>query len=322
MPNPTTSAVHVDRPLTNISVAYARSIGFVGRSVFPTVPVTNKSDVFFKYDKGDWLREEAEVRAPGTESAGGGFNITEGNYSAKVYAFHKDLDDQTIANADSPLNLRQDATRYATRKVVMQSERDWAASFFTAGVWGTNKAGVAATPTGDQFLQWDQSGADPIGNVTGVGLDIEAGTGYLPNVGVAQARVLRGIKENADVIDRIKYTQTGIVTMDLIAAAFDLDAIIKASAVSNTANEGATASVDYMLDKGFLLAYRAPSASLAEPSGGYSFVWTGMAGSVEGMQTKAFRVEILESDRIEVQGAWAQKLVAADVGAFFASAVA
>lgn len=321
MPNPTRSSVHVDRPLTNISVAYARSMGFVGREVFPAVPVASKSDSFFVYDKGDWLRAEAEQRAPGTESAGGGFRITTDTYNAKVYAFHKDVDDQTLANADAPLALRADAARYATRKIVLQSEIDWQTNFFTTGKWGTDRTGVAATPTGTQFLQWDQSGADPIGDVTDSNLDIEAATGYHPNVVVAQSRVTRGIKENADVIDRIKYTETGIVTTDLLAAVFDVDAYFNASAVQNSANEGATASVDYILGKGLLTTYRAPSPSLMEPSGGYTFVWNGLTGSVEGIQTKTFRMEHLEADRVEVQGAWDQRLVASDVGVFFDAAV-
>lgn len=321
MPNPTRSAVHVDRPLTNISVAYARSIGFVGRQVFPAVPVANKSDTYFKYDKGDWLRAEAERRAPGTESAGGGFRLTTASYNANVYAFHKDVDDQTLANADSPLNLRSDAARYATRKIVLQSEIDWQSEFFTTGQWGTDRTGVGATPTGTQFLQFDQSGSDPIGEVTSSNLDVEAATGYHPNVVVAQSRVTRAIKNNSDVIDRIKYTETGIVTTDLLAAVFDVDAYFNASAVQNSANEGATDSVDYVLGKDLLTVYRAPSPSLMEPSGGYTFVWTGMVGSVEGFQTKQFRMEELEADRIEVQGAWDQNLVASDVGVFFDGAV-
>ena len=322
MPNPTRSSVHVDRPLTNISVAYARSMGFVGREVFPAVPVAKKSDSYFVYDKGDWLRAEAEQRAPGTESAGGGFRLTTDTYNANVYAFHKDVDDQTLANADAPLNLRADAARYCTRKIVLQSELDWQAAFFTTGVWGTDRTGVAATPTGSQFLQFNEDGADPIGEVTDSNLDVESATGYHPNFVVAQSRVTRAIKENADVIDRIKYTETGIVTTDLLAAVFDVDAYFNASAVQNSANEGAAASVDYVLGKGLLTGYRAPSPSLLEPSGGYTMVWTGMTGSVEGFQTKTFRMEHLEADRVEVQGAWDQKLVAADVGVFFDQAVA
>lgn len=322
MPNPTSNSVHVNRPLTNISVAYARSAGFVGREVFPVVPVAKKSDSYFVYDKGDWLRSEATERAPGTESAGGGYRLSTDTYTAKVYAFHKDVDDDTRENADAPLDLEADATRYCTRKILLKAETDWQSAFFGTGVWGTDRSGVASGPTGTQYLQFDQSGSDPIGEITGSGIDVEAATGYMPNFIVSQARVTNAIKNNADVIDRIKYTETGIVTDALLAAVMDVDAFFTASAVQNSAAEEATDSVDFIMGKGLLLGYRAPSASLLEPSAGYTMVWTGMAGSVQGFQTRTMRMDHLNADRIEVQGAWDQKAVATDVAVFFDAAVA
>jgi len=59
------------------------------------------------------------------------------------------------------------------------------------------------------------------------------------------------------------------------------------------------------------------------PSGGYTFSWNGFAGAgPQGQRIKRFRMEHLESDRIEAQMAYDQKLVGADLGCYFATIVA
>ena len=50
MPQPTLQDVHVNRPLTNVSVAYlqeAAGVEFVADKAFPAVPVENKSDLYY-----------------------------------------------------------------------------------------------------------------------------------------------------------------------------------------------------------------------------------------------------------------------------------
>ena len=71
MPQPNINSVHVDAILTNISVAYLQNQdNFIADKVFPVIPVDKKSDKYFTYTKNDWFRDEAQRRAPGTESAG------------------------------------------------------------------------------------------------------------------------------------------------------------------------------------------------------------------------------------------------------------
>ena len=76
MSNPTLSAVHVNTPLTNLSVAYMQAADlFVAHKVFPIVPVSKQSDLYYTYDKDDFRRSDAQVRAPGAESAGSGYRL-------------------------------------------------------------------------------------------------------------------------------------------------------------------------------------------------------------------------------------------------------
>lgn len=85
------SDVHVNRPLTNISIAYIQEqTQFVADKVFPLVPVQKQSDRYFQYLKEDWFRSDAEERAPGTETAGSGWKLDNTpTYYTPIYGIHK-----------------------------------------------------------------------------------------------------------------------------------------------------------------------------------------------------------------------------------------
>ena len=76
MPQPTPNAVHVDAPLTQISVAFLQDANnFIAGQVFPTISVAKQSDRYYTYDRGFFNRDEMEVRAPGTESKGVAYEV-------------------------------------------------------------------------------------------------------------------------------------------------------------------------------------------------------------------------------------------------------
>ncbi len=325
MPNPTPSDVHVNAPLTSISVAYIQqATNFIADKVFPNAPVGKQSDRYFQYDRADWFRVEAQERAPGTESAGGGWRIDNTpTYFARIYAVHKDIDDPTRANADAPIDMDRDATEWVTQQLLLLREKRFINAYFKTGVWATDLTGVAASPTGNQFLQWDQAGSDPISDVEDQAIDMAEKTGYKPNVLVIGPRVLAALKNHAAILDRIKYTQRGMVTPDLLAGLFEVEKVLVPFATENTAAEGATASYSLMYGKNAFLAYANPAPSLLKPSAGYIFPWTGLLGAgAYGNRIKRFRMEHLASDRVEGEMAFDCKLVAADLGVFFSGAVA
>jgi hypothetical protein len=99
--------------------------------------------------------------------------------------------------------------------------------------------------------------------------------------------------------------------------------LIIASAVINSAQEGAASSMDFLAKKSFLLTYSNPAPSILQPSAGYIFSWQGLFGAgAQGNRIKTFRMEHLESDRIEGEMAFDMKLVGADLGVFGASVIA
>lgn len=325
MPQPTRSDVHVNRPLTNISVAYIqRATDFIADQVFPTIPVSKQSDRYFTYDKSYWFRSEATERAPGTESAGSGFTIdSTPSYYARLYAVHKDVDDQTRANTDDPLNADRDATLLVTQQMLLKKDALWASTFFKTGVWTNDLTAVTSgTPTASEFLRWDVAGGDPTADVTLQATKMHERTGYRPNVLVITPFVLQKLNNHSLILDRIKYTQRGIVTLDLLAALFGVEKVVVANATNNTAQEGAATAMSFVFGKSALLLYSNPNPSIMQPSAGYTFSWSGLLGAgAGGSRIKRFRQEQIESDRIEAEMAFDYKVVASDCGTFMSGVV-
>jgi hypothetical protein len=321
MPQPTASDVHVNAALTNISVAYMQeSSHFIADKVFPVVPVSKQSDRYFVYDKGDFFRSEAQLRAPGSESAGSGFDIDNTpSYFANVYAVHKDIDDQIRANSDAAINPDRDATQYITQQLLLKRDKVWASQFFTTGVWTGSSTGTDLVPGNMNNGAWSAAGSTPIEDIDQQCDEVLRNTGYKPNCLVVGTDVHRVLKNHPDVLDRIRYTQEGIVTEQLLASLLGVDKYLVARATENTANEGATDVMAFVADKtDCLLTYSAPNPGLMTPSGGYLMAWNGYLGAgPSGNRIKRFRLEQYASDRIEGELAFAAQLVSADLGAFF-----
>ena len=325
---PTQTDVHVNRPLTNISVAYIQSQNrFIADRVFPSVPVGKQSDRYFKYDKEDWFRTEAALRGPAAESAGSGWRLDNTpTYFADVFAVHKDLDDQIVANTDAPLNMQRDATMWLTQQLLLKRDIDFVDAYMKLTVWGKDKDGVASGPTGDEFIQWNEAASTPIEDINAEVVFISEQTGTDPTQYqlTITPYVLNVLRNHADILERIKYTQRGIVTADLLAALFGVKRVNVAWATQNTEAEGVAATMSFIAPKAALLTYSPASPSLMEPSAGYIFSWTGLLGSgaQTGTRISNMRMPLRKANRLEAEMSYDMQVVASDCGIYFDSAVA
>ena len=320
MPQPTQSQVHVDAILTNISVAYMqRAENFIADKVFPIGPVDKQSDKYFTYTQNDWVRDEAQVRADGTESVGSGYNITTDNYYADVYAIHKDVGDQTRANADAPINVDREAAEFVTHRLLTRREIQFNTDFMKTGVWANDVTGVAASASTGQTLQWDDyTNSDPIEDIEEGKSDILSVTGLEAITLVLGYDVFRALKNHPDLVDRIKYTSSQTITEDMIARMFDIERVMVSKSIKATNREGASQAYAFTTGKTALLAHVAPSPGVLTPSAGYTFSWTGVSqGMGLTIGTSSFRLESLRATRVEAELAFDNKVVSSDLGYFW-----
>lgn len=327
---PSRGDVHVNRPLTNISIAYMQEqSSFVASSMFPNVPVSKISDQYFVFPLGEFSRDEMRQRAPGTESAGSGYAISSDNYSCRVFALHKDVHDQIRANEDSPLNGDTEATQFLTMQAMMNRERRWIDTYFKTGVWTLSADGAGSASASQDFsnnadnnlVYWNNTASNPIENVRAAKTAILERTGFEPNKLLLGKHVYDVLVDHPDIIGRLDRGQTtgpAMTNMQQLAALFEVDQILVSKAIYNSSRVDTTASHSFVAGKHALLAYSPASPGLMTPSCGYTFSWTGFLGAGDaGMRMKRFRMENLESDRIEIQSAYDFKVVSEELGFFF-----
>lgn len=314
--------VHIDRALTNMSVAYMQSADvFIAGKVFPIIPVQKQSDVYFSYSKDDFFRDDAQERAAGTESAGGDYEINqEPPYYCRVYAYHKDVTEQERINSDNPLNPDKDAQEFVSHKLLLRRENIWVQNYFKSGVWGTEIEGHESQQDATHCLKWTNPLSDPIKTIRNARTAMCEKTAYKPNILVLSPYAYDALCDHEMVLDRIKYTQKGMVSKDLLCSLFEVDDILVPYAVQNTKVKGQSGALEFIMGKHALLVYAPSAPGIKKPSGGYTFAWKGLKGA-GAYGNRVVRIPMpwlgMDTERIEGEMAFDQKLVCADMGVFF-----
>ena len=311
---------HIDRALTNMSVAYMQDASnYIADKVFPIIPVKRQADLYYIYNTGDFLRDEAKVRGAISESVGGDYDLDSATYYCKKYAFHKDVSPEERVNYDEPLDADKDAQIFVSQKMLIRREMEWASKFFKTGVWSNEIAGDSATGAG-KVIYWNKDTSNPIQDITNESVKMAARTGYRPNTLVLSPYVFNALKNHFDVLDRVKYTETGIVTTSLLASLFEVEHVYVAWAVVNNSAKGTADDVNFIMGKNALLCYSNPNPSLRTPSAGYIFAWTGLEGAgAYGNRIVRLPMDLLGLgvERIEGEIAFDAKQVGDDLGVFF-----
>lgn len=311
--NPTKGDVHVSTPLTNFAQRYmVGEADFVATRAMPMLPVSKQADKYWVFDKETWLRRQAKKRAAGTEAAVGGFNLSTDTYFAEERAFAHDLDDQTVANADSVIQLNESATRHVMFQLMLEREIDFATLFLNSSSW----------TGGTLNVNWSDSASTPFANFKTGKRTVQQKTGRKPNKLLIGRQSYDTLTENDEIISRISGGATtnmpAMVMRQKLAELLELDAIYVMDAIYNSANEGATASYSFVGGDTALLYYAPDTAAIYEPTAGVVFNWNAPYGSTaEGMRIKRYREEKISSDRIEGQMAYDMKVTGADLGYTF-----
>jgi hypothetical protein len=328
---PTQGDVHVNAPLTDLSVQYAQSLDKFGADkLAPIHPSDKQSNVLFKFTKDYWGRDSMKERGPGTAAAEAGYGVDSStSFTCIPYALKKPIADQVRANEDAPLNSDRNAMQFLVLMERIKREKAFVTAAMSSGTWTTTKTGVASGVSTNQFLQWNDAASTPIEDIRGWCTEIELLTmgAARPNVLGLGQQVWDKLADHPDLIDRLKYGgqlqgSMAKVTPQMVAALLGLEEIVVMGAVENTATEGATASAAYIAGKKAVLLYRNNAPGIESVTGVKTFTWSRYIGNPMGWRIKTYRDESRESDMVEIQSAFTHKLIAADAGVYIPSAVA
>ena len=297
---PSSNAIHRDKALENISVAY-RPEGFIADIVAPIVKVQHESDVYYVYSRGNNSLPET-IRANGAETNRATFDVSTSSYRLDAHGLHDDVTDRDRSNADKALNLDIAATEAITNRMLIRREVDLATIVQTAANWSNNASLTSA-------LAWTANTtlSNPITQIDSASSVILLNSGKKPNLLVINNATFIGAKEHVSITDRVKYTSADSVTETILAKLFNIDRIVQGQAVYNTAQEGTTDVTAFIWTNCAWLAYSEKSPGLKKASAIYT-LWKDDVGSP--YVVKKWREEKIEADRIEVNAMFQHKPVA------------
>lgn len=325
MPLPSLTDVHVSELLTNVSIAYVQDQNsFIANQIAPIVPVTKQTNSYFVFDKGSFNRDEVGLRSPGTGFQRTGYSLTTASYSAAQYALEHAIPDEIRENAD--YDVERMGIQVLMQKFMIKRERKFVSSFMAGSTWGRDVAGQAGAPGADtQHYFWDGANADIINDLHKQCDYVKSQTGFRPNRFITSPSVWRVMMNDPDIIDRHKHTSDGPISQQAVAnlcgigSPSDPGRIVVMDAVYNSAAEGATASMGFMIGDVGLLAYVAPSPQIDQPSALYTFSWSTLdkVRQAGAAAISMWRDEAVKSDILRGEMYFDMKVVATDCGVFF-----
>lgn len=294
--------IHVDTLLSNVSVKY-KGTGHVAMELFPELPVKKSSDLYRVYNRN--FRVPETIRANKAEARQHDFEVSTASYVCERHALKQLVSDNEAENYDVA-DLRVDATEELTDAILRRMEKSMA-SLLTTTSWSQNLS-LAANGT------WvDTTTVDPVVHFDTATVTIVNNAQVKPNVAGMGLQVWNGFKNNANVLDRIKYTSKE-VGMDVAAAMVGLDKIVLALISEDTAALGIASSISSMWADQVLILYRPERAGPMIPSAGYTFR--------KAMPlVKRWREEARESEAIEVNMEYQLKVVSSLSGFLINNAI-
>ena len=256
----------VDPVLTNVSIGYQNS-AYVAELLYPTLPVSKQSGKHFIYDKGKF-RVNDNLRGSGAASKEVTLNLTTGlPYFCEDHSLKQFVSDEDVDGAAPPMDPMVDATENVTEMHMVARENELAAALTSTSVL-TQYTTLSGTS------QWsDYQNSDPIGIIRTGKQTVHSAIHVDPNTLVLGKQVYDKLLDHPAVIERVKYSQLGVASPELLARLFDVERVIVAGAGKNGAVEGQTDSMSYIWGKNAILAYINPRLGQKMITLGLTYQW-------------------------------------------------
>lgn len=312
--------LYADQYLTNFSLAYRQDQDrFIAPKAATPIPVMKESGIFRTFPRGYFWRDEAEVRPLGGRPVQVNYKTGKDNYHAEEWALETTIDDRERANAVDQVNLDETGVILLEGKQLIRQDRLWAETAWGPGIWAYDYVG------GADFGQFDDDTTDPVRVAKAFIRRLGKASGFKANTIIMGANVVDSLSVNPAMVDRIKYTQRGILDSALIAALFEVPNVMTAESIYNAAEEGADDDFEYIVDPNAMwIGYVEPQPRLGAPTALARFGWNGLipgeTNAQGGVVTRG-RDGRAYTDWIHSRQAFDIKVVAPDLGIFLTDAV-
>ena len=300
MPSPS-SALTTQRPELNVCLqefdVMMDAENFVGQQVMPPFDVQKQAGTFGKIKLKSLLQNRDTSRASGAGYNRGNWEFEDASYATKEQGLESLLDDREREMYADYFDAATICTIRAQRAILENQEKRIAAKVFNSSTY---------SPT-NITNEWDDySNATPINDVEAKVQAIWSASGLWPNTMIINRKVFRNLRNCAQIIDRLKYqgfqdVRAEMITVQALAAVFDIRKLLVAGGVQNIANEGQDASISSIWsDEYCWIGRTATSQDFKEPCVGRIFHWTADGSQNRGL-VESYREEQSRSEVFRVR---------------------
>jgi len=307
--------LYVDQPLTGVSIAY-KNLDYIADLVLPRVMVKQETGLIWKYGFENFAIKDMQ-RGQKSKSKRSSYSVdTDTTYRIINYALSDVVTQGMRDMAVSPMQPETDTTEYLTNILALNKEYLVSSALFNTGSSGFSGYTETLNNASVRY-QWDDyTNSTPIDDVEYAKVSkISAASGATSDFAmIIGADVWLQLKNHPDILERIKYTQTGVITEALVKEVMGIDNLYVGKAMYNSANEGQDPSLARLWGK-YALVYHKGSPALKTSAtaalihgGNYVRKWTDN--------------ELRGATVIEVEEALQAKILSARSGYLFSTAVA
>jgi hypothetical protein len=224
MPQMSLQQARVINPVLTSIAQGIQNNDFVGRHLFPTVPVSMRAGQIITFGREDFMQYSGLVRAPGAATKRIQFGYAGDPFSLLDYSLEGSLPIETLQEGLATANgFSIDGAALAIRKVsaIMAlrleiAQAELATTFANYPV--TNRVTLSGTG------QWsDYSGtSNPAGVVETAKNAIRSLTGKRPNTAIIGPLVVSALKQHPQIRDQFKYTGREVVTLSMLSSFFEI----------------------------------------------------------------------------------------------------
>lgn len=262
--------------------------GFIGLRLAPFFPTREQSAQYYVYDVANLASTPKLLeRAPGTAYPRTTMKLSDDAYRCQNRGIEIPVDDDERAKYATAFGADDAAMRRIRHIIRINHEIRVRNKLVSSGLV-TNSA---------PSIKWDaysNASSDPVGDVQAAKDAIYGASGMDPNLMTLPRSVYNKLKEHPKVLDKIKYSQRGIVGVEILSEVFDIN-IALANVQDDGAADGQALSLEQVWTDTVVLAVVGSASDLQSPSALRTFLWTAQTGQ-DGATVESYREDNIQSD--------------------------
>lgn len=258
-----------DPVLSQLSIGYSNADYIATEALFPMARVPKESGKIPRHNKQAFKIFATERALRANSNRVNPEDRTFIDFALEEHDLSVPMDYRE-GEESTDLDVQAANTFLATEGIAIRAEKIAADLAFDAAQYAaSNKVTLGGT---DQWTNYASATSDPIGVIDGGKEQVRKNIARYPNTAVMGATTFKALKNHPKILERLTYSQLGVVTPQLLAAILDLDRIFIGKAI--WASDDGTTTTDIWADK-LLLAYVRPAQaganrSVYEPNFGYT----------------------------------------------------